>query len=66
MPELSMLGKHLGIFHFECAAPKCQVVAIHGGLDQEERHEAIRSFKEGSKDCLAPAAQMPLLLRVRA
>ena len=27
-----------------------QVVAIHGGLDQEERHEAIRSFKEGSKD----------------
>lgn len=26
-----------------------QVVAIHGGLDQEERHEAIRSFKEGSK-----------------
>ena len=29
-----------------------EVVAIHGGLDQEERHEAIRSFKEGSKDVL--------------
>merc|ERR1712139_59078 len=27
-------------------------VAIHGGLDQEERHEAIRHFKEGSKDVL--------------
>jgi ATP-dependent RNA helicase DDX41 len=27
-------------------------VAIHGGLDQEERHEAIRGFKEGSKDVL--------------
>mmetsp|Transcript_116710 Transcript_116710/g.330145 ORF Transcript_116710/g.330145 Transcript_116710/m.330145 type:complete len:638 (+) Transcript_116710:98-2011(+) len=29
-----------------------EVVAIHGGLDQEERHEAIRGFKEGSKDVL--------------
>mmetsp|Transcript_57162 Transcript_57162/g.161375 ORF Transcript_57162/g.161375 Transcript_57162/m.161375 type:complete len:626 (-) Transcript_57162:121-1998(-) len=29
-----------------------EVVAIHGGLDQEERHEAIRSFKEGTKDVL--------------
>merc|ERR1740121_3139607 len=29
-----------------------EVVAIHGSLDQEERHEAIRSFKEGSKDVL--------------
>eukprot|EP00445_Apocalathium_hangoei_P000730 CAMPEP_0203840218 /NCGR_PEP_ID=MMETSP0359-20131031/643_1 /ASSEMBLY_ACC=CAM_ASM_000338 /TAXON_ID=268821 /ORGANISM="Scrippsiella Hangoei, Strain SHTV-5" /LENGTH=656 /DNA_ID=CAMNT_0050754389 /DNA_START=61 /DNA_END=2032 /DNA_ORIENTATION=- len=29
-----------------------EVVAIHGGLDQEERHEAIKSFKEGIKDCL--------------
>ncbi|CAE8588029.1 unnamed protein product [Polarella glacialis] len=29
-----------------------EVVAIHGGLDQEERHEAIKSFKEGSKDVL--------------
>jgi len=29
-----------------------EVVAIHGGLDQEERHEAIRCFKEGSKDVL--------------
>mmetsp|Transcript_9735 Transcript_9735/g.21794 ORF Transcript_9735/g.21794 Transcript_9735/m.21794 type:complete len:638 (+) Transcript_9735:50-1963(+) len=28
------------------------VVAIHGGLDQEERHEAIRGFKEGVKDVL--------------
>jgi len=30
----------------------CEAVAIHGGLDQEERHEAIRGFKEGSKDVL--------------
>lgn len=29
-----------------------EVVAIHGGLDQEERHEAIRGFKEGTKDVL--------------
>lgn len=29
-----------------------EVVAIHGGLDQEERHEAIKSFKEGTKDVL--------------
>merc|ERR1719231_823968 len=29
-----------------------EAVAIHGGLDQEERHEAIRGFKEGSKDVL--------------
>merc|ERR1719262_1249576 len=29
-----------------------EVVAIHGSLDQEERHEAIKSFKEGSKDVL--------------
>lgn len=29
-----------------------EAVAIHGGLDQEERHEAIRSFKEGIKDVL--------------
>eukprot|EP00746_Dinoflagellata_sp_MGD_P161856 gnl/MRDRNA2_/MRDRNA2_89153_c0_seq1.p1 gnl/MRDRNA2_/MRDRNA2_89153_c0~~gnl/MRDRNA2_/MRDRNA2_89153_c0_seq1.p1 ORF type:complete len:625 (-),score=178.87 gnl/MRDRNA2_/MRDRNA2_89153_c0_seq1:80-1954(-) len=29
-----------------------EAVAIHGGLDQEERHEAIRSFKEGRKDVL--------------
>merc|ERR1719486_1697255 len=29
-----------------------EAVAIHGGLDQEERHEAIKSFKEGSKDVL--------------
>merc|ERR1712139_513223 len=30
----------------------CEVVAIHGGLDQEERHEAISGFKEGTKDVL--------------
>merc|ERR1719158_255504 len=29
-----------------------EAVAIHGGLDQEERHEAIRGFKEGTKDVL--------------
>mmetsp|Transcript_5164 Transcript_5164/g.13289 ORF Transcript_5164/g.13289 Transcript_5164/m.13289 type:complete len:634 (+) Transcript_5164:70-1971(+) len=29
-----------------------EVVAIHGSLDQEERHEAIKSFKEGTKDVL--------------
>lgn len=29
-----------------------EAVAIHGGLDQEERHEAIKSFKEGTKDVL--------------
>merc|ERR1711988_2025134 len=29
-----------------------EVVAIHGGMDQEERHEAIKGFKEGSKDVL--------------
>eukprot|EP00928_Gymnodinium_smaydae_P061390 TRINITY_DN45478_c0_g1_i1.p1 TRINITY_DN45478_c0_g1~~TRINITY_DN45478_c0_g1_i1.p1 ORF type:complete len:680 (+),score=197.48 TRINITY_DN45478_c0_g1_i1:104-2041(+) len=29
-----------------------EAVAIHGGLDQEERHEAIKGFKEGSKDVL--------------
>merc|ERR1719231_1923050 len=29
-----------------------ECVAIHGGLDQEERHEAIRGFKEGTKDVL--------------
>merc|ERR1740121_1535049 len=29
-----------------------EAVAIHGGLDQEERHEAIKSFKEGAKDVL--------------
>jgi ATP-dependent RNA helicase DDX41 len=29
-----------------------EAVAIHGSLDQEERHEAIRSFKEGTKDVL--------------
>lgn len=29
-----------------------EAVAIHGSLDQEERHEAIKSFKEGTKDVL--------------
>merc|ERR1719487_1820035 len=29
-----------------------EVVAIHGSLDQEERHQSIRGFKEGSKDVL--------------
>lgn len=29
-----------------------EAVAIHGGLDQEERHEAIKTFKEGAKDVL--------------
>lgn len=29
-----------------------EVVAIHGGLDQEERHTSIRAFKEGAKDVL--------------
>merc|ERR1719393_1157198 len=29
-----------------------EAVAIHGGLDQEERHEAIRGFEEGTKDVL--------------
>merc|ERR1711957_733843 len=29
-----------------------EAVAIHGGLDQEERHEAIKGFKEGTKDVL--------------
>jgi len=29
-----------------------EAVAIHGGLDQEERHASIRGFKEGTKDVL--------------
>merc|ERR1719487_681718 len=29
-----------------------EVVAIHGSLDQEERHQSIRGFKEGRKDVL--------------
>merc|ERR1719182_767290 len=29
-----------------------ECVAIHGGLAQEERHDSIRSFKEGTKDVL--------------
>mmetsp|Transcript_73306 Transcript_73306/g.158682 ORF Transcript_73306/g.158682 Transcript_73306/m.158682 type:complete len:499 (+) Transcript_73306:1-1497(+) len=29
-----------------------EVVAIHGSLDQEERHDSIKSFKEGTKDVL--------------
>merc|ERR1719213_1084071 len=33
-----------------------EAVAIHGGLDQEERHEAIRGFKEGTKDVLIGTA----------
>merc|ERR1719409_284288 len=37
----------------ECLLIKgVEAVAIHGGLDQEERHEAIRGFKEGTKDVL--------------
>jgi len=29
-----------------------EAVAIHGSLDQEERHESIKAFKEGTKDVL--------------
>merc|ERR1719231_1975978 len=29
-----------------------EACAIHGGLAQEERHDSIRSFKEGTKDVL--------------
>jgi len=29
-----------------------EAVAIHGGLDQEERHASIRGFKDGTKDVL--------------
>merc|ERR1712188_265166 len=29
-----------------------EACTIHGGLAQEERHDSIRSFKEGTKDVL--------------
>ena len=40
------------IWHKYLPSKGVEAVAIHGGLDQEERHEAIRGFKEGTKDVL--------------